>query len=273
MRLLIATSTFPLTPDDGLPRFVYDLALALAEQCRVTVLAPHHPGAALEESMEGLAVRRFRYAWPPKAQRLAYGSGMPDNLKSSRLAWAQVPFYFAALGSALRRLVRQERFDMVNSHWLVPQGLGVALALGPNRPCAHVATAHAGDVMILEKLPWGRRICRTIARRTEMFLPVGDHVGRRLQRLAGTAMAWKTQPMGVDYRRFSWPPGTDSAMMPFNGNFILFVGRLVDIKGVDLLLDTMPSLMAADAGLGLVLIGAGASEERVEASGPADGDR
>ena len=30
MRVLIVTSTFPLSDNDGLPRFVYDLAVAMA---------------------------------------------------------------------------------------------------------------------------------------------------------------------------------------------------------------------------------------------------
>ncbi len=264
MRVLIVTSTFPLTRNDGLPRFVYDLAQALTEHCRVTVLAPHHAGAEFEAVMGKLVVKRFRYAWPPGLQRLAYGSGMPDNLRQSWLARVQVPSYFVVLGAAVRRLVRRQRFDVVNSHWLIPQGLGVALAMGSNRSCAHVATAHAGDVMMLDRLPWGKEICRVIARRTEMFLPVGDHVARRLNRMAGEEMAWATQPMGVDFKRFSAPPEMPPGSMPFDGNFILFVGRLVAIKGVDVLLDAMPALFATDPGLGLVVVGTGAVEDRLK---------
>jgi glycogen synthase len=61
MRVLISTSTFPLQRDDGLPRFVYDLAEELARRGEVTVLAPHAPGAAAHERWGALEVERFGY--------------------------------------------------------------------------------------------------------------------------------------------------------------------------------------------------------------------
>ena len=70
-RVLIATSTFPLRPDDGVPRFVADLAEALAEHYTVTVLAPDAPGADLRERIGRLEVERFVYFRPRGTQRLA----------------------------------------------------------------------------------------------------------------------------------------------------------------------------------------------------------
>ena len=93
MRILITTSTFPIRDDDGLPRFVFDLASALAKDCSVTVLAPHHAGAEREEILGRLRVRRFQYAWPAGWQVLAYGAGMRENLKTTRSARLQVPAY------------------------------------------------------------------------------------------------------------------------------------------------------------------------------------
>ncbi len=264
MRVLIVTSTFPLACDDGRPRFVYDLARALAQYCRISVLAPHHPGAEDETTMGGLQIRRFRYAWPQKHQCLAYGSGMPDNLKQSWLARAQVPSYFASLALAVRKQIKSERIDVVNSHWLIPQALAVAWAVGQCGSCAHAATAHAGDVMMLDTLPGGRWISRAIVRRTDILLPVGDHVARRLRRMAGEEMTWATEPMGVDFDHFSSPAHVDVLSMPFNGNFVLFVGRLVPIKGVDVLLNAMPAVLAEDSTLGLVVVGTGAAEKKLK---------
>ena len=59
-RLLVLTSTFPRWAGDSEPRFVLDLCRHLAESADVRVLAPHTPGAALDEVLEGERVRRFR---------------------------------------------------------------------------------------------------------------------------------------------------------------------------------------------------------------------
>jgi len=264
MRVLIATSTFPIADDDGLPRFVYDLASALAGYCTVTVLAPHYPGAEYQESMGRLAVRRFQYAWPASGQQLAYGSGMRENWAVSWPARLQIPAYMAALTLAVRRLSHGRRFDVINSHWLVPQALGVALASGRGRSCAHVVTVHAGDVSLLETLPMGRPITAFIAGRTDLFLPVSTHIGARVRRMAGRRVTWAAQPMGVDYRRFSTHPQRPSGLLS-GSHFILFVGRLVEKKGVACLLAAMSRILPQFPELALVLIGSGAMETHLKA--------
>jgi glycosyltransferase involved in cell wall biosynthesis len=265
MRILITTSTFPLRGSDGLPRFIFDLAQALAENCSVTVLAPHYPGIEREEILGRLTVRRFQYAWPAGMQVLAYGAGMRENLRSSWLARLQVPAYVAALTVAVKKLSRSRRFDVINSHWLVPQAVAATLAGGCNRPWAHAVTVHAGDLALLETLASGPRILNYIGRHTDLFLPVSSGLAQRLRKLAGRSLPCAVQPMGVDYAQFSRPAHQEARPMPFGGRFILFVGRLVEKKGVALLLETMARLAPEFPGLGLVVIGTGPMEAGLKA--------
>ena len=73
-RVLVLTSTFPRWAGDTEPRFVLDLCRHLAAAAvDVRVLAPHTAGAALEEALEGVHVRRFRYFFPA-LQSLAYSA-------------------------------------------------------------------------------------------------------------------------------------------------------------------------------------------------------
>ncbi len=264
MRVLITTSTFPLNPDDGMPRFVFDLAMALSAICEVTVLAPHHSGAAGIERVGRLKIERFRYFLPTSAQKLAYGAGMRDNIRLSRLAGFQILPYITALGLAVGRRLRRQRFDVVNSHWLVPQALAVSAVIGHRPCCAHVATVHGGDIFLLEKLPGAKALARYLCRHTDLFLPVGEHLARRLECLAGRSIPRAVVPMGVDCTRFSRPDPPAAGAMPFDGHFILFVGRMIQIKGAACLLEAMSRLSAADPGLGLVLIGAGPLEGKLK---------
>ncbi len=106
MHLLITTSTFPVDLSEGSPRFVFDLAKALTPHGKVQVLAPHAPNAPISEESHGVQIHRFRYFWPTRWQRLAYGAGIRDNLRSSMLAKVQVPLLLMTQAWHLVRLRR-----------------------------------------------------------------------------------------------------------------------------------------------------------------------
>ncbi len=165
MRVLVSSSTFPVHLGDGTPRFVYDLAESLAEHADVIVLAPDAPDAAKRERMGTVDVRRFTYWLPRNRQRLAAsgGRGMRDNVRQSWLALAQLPCFLYRQARTLRSLVRREQVEVINAHWLIPQGLTTAWALRGMPNVRLVLHIHAGDVYLLRDLPFGsgdRSICR-----------------------------------------------------------------------------------------------------------------
>jgi hypothetical protein len=172
MRVLVSTSTYPHRLADGLPRFVNDLAQAMTEFTDVTVLAPHSPGSATDEREGDVQVHRFPYFFPRRLQRLALGQGMRDNLRASWLARLQVPPYVLAQAFAIRREIRQSAIDLVFAHWIVPQGLTAAWAVGARRKVPLAVHVHGGDAYLLKELPlrivtprWmGRRLPRKLRR-------------------------------------------------------------------------------------------------------------
>lgn len=260
IRVLISTSTFPIRLDDALPRFVYDLAQSLTGSCEVTVLAPDAPGALREEKMGDVSVRRFTYFLPRAWQALAYGDGMRQNIEKSFVAKFQPPSYILRQACATRSIVRGNRIQVVNSHWTVPQGLSTALARGPGRRFAHVLSVHAGDVYMLEKLPFGRALARFIIGRTDFVFSSGSHVRDRLDKLLGFASNAVVQPMGVRTELFGRSQNVTPVPSPFPDGYLLFFGRFAEKKGVVYLLRALPKVRERYPGLGLIIIGYGAEE-------------
>lgn len=262
MRILLSASTFPLRAGDGLPRFVLDLAQALTRHASVTALAPHAAGAALRERMGDVDVRRFRYFWPESLERLAYGHGIRENLRASALARLQPPLFLAAQVRATRKLVAELGAPVVNSHWLVPQGLSSALARGApgGRPrFRHVLTLHAGDVHLLERWPGGARIARFVVERSDAVLAVGSHVRDSLDRLLGRPSGARLEPMGATLSL--WQSGAaPPADPPLPEEYLVFVGRFSEKKGVSFLLRALPRVRRHHPQLALVLVGHGALE-------------
>ncbi len=257
IRALISTSTFPVQLDDGLPRFVYDLASELTRHCDVEALVPGAPGARRRERMGSVDVRRFTYFRPRRWQSLAYGHGIRENLRGSILPKLQLLPYVCSQVGATRALVRERQIHVVNSHWMIPQGLSSALARGRSRRFQHVLTLHSGDVYMLRKLPWGRQLARFVLGRTDFVFAVATNVRSVLDELLGYSSNAEIQPVGVQVDLFSQGGRIDSRDSPFPDGHLVFVGRLHEIKGVDYLLEAMPAVLRRHPGLGLIIVGYG----------------
>lgn len=265
MRVLMSASTYPIRADDGLPRFVYDLSEALARRCKVTALVPGAPGAPARERMGAVDVRRFTYFLPRGHQRLAYGNGMRDNLRASWLCKLQpLPFLLQQVRET-RALTRELGIDVVNSHWLVPQGLSTALARRAGADFRHLLTVHAADVYMLRKLPLGGALARFILSESDAVFADGSHVRDSLDELAGSPSHGILQPNGVETALFGTPGSAGPAPSPFPGGYLLFFGRFAEKKGVAYLLQAMPRILERHPDLGLVLIGHGTLEGELRA--------
>jgi glycosyltransferase involved in cell wall biosynthesis len=254
-RLLILTSGFPRWPGDSTTPFVAQFASIMARRHRsVLVSAPHFRGARLEETYgDGVQVRRFRYFLPSGAQDIAYGGNAVRRVSRTPLyAVKLVCFMLSALVSVLVR-----RADIVNAHWLIPQGFVavVAKALTGTRV---VVTVHGGDVFSLNGRLM-RRVKRFVLERADAVV-VNSTATRQACTELYAGRDYDVIPMGIDTDRFT--PGDRSPELVRRhalGDLftVLFVGRLTADKGVLDLLRALEGLKAAGAEFRALVIGDG----------------
>jgi len=250
--LLVLASTYPRWVGDAEPGFVHELARRLTDRFRVMVLCPHAPGAKRREVMEGVEVRRYRYA-PESWETLVNGGGIVTNLKRARWKLLLVPGFVLSQAWAAWRLTRRERVDVIHAHWLIPQGLIAALLQwSPGRRVPYVVTSHGADLYALK----GRgldAVKRFVARRASVATVVSSAMRERLIALDVPVAHIQVLSMGVDLSgRF-----TPDATVPRSAHEILFVGRLVEKKGLRYLIDAMPQVLAQVPGAFLTIAGFG----------------
>jgi glycosyltransferase involved in cell wall biosynthesis len=251
-RLLIITTTFPRWRDDPGPApFVFHHARALARRFRVTVLAPHFPGAALEEELDGVLVHRFRYFAPERLELLADGAGLRNHLRQSLGARLLALPLLAAEFLAIRRELRGPGYDFINSHWLVPSGLLAAL-VAPRR-VRHLITVHASDYDLLGRMPLGRLLLRFIALRAHWVVCVSPRFADGIAAATNGRARTVVQPMGADLGRFRFDAAARERWRGELGlrdaRLVLFVGKLTAKKGVEVLLAALASAPLAEARL------------------------
>lgn len=264
----LVTSTFPRWERDEIPGFILDLATDLVtEGWRVDVLAPHCAGAATEEEMEGVFVTRFRYLWPAALETLAYGEGGAIGALRRR-PWKvlALPFFLLAQMVALYRLVRRRQIDVINSHWLLPQGLTAGIVAGLTG-IPHVATAHGGDVLGLQSGIFAAAKRMALAR--ARVVTVNSNVTEAaVWSLARDGLPILRIPLGANQTPVPWPARLvelRERYTPDGGALLLFVGRLIPQKGCDDLLEATAIIAKTHPDVRLLIAGDGPEKAALEA--------
>ena len=254
--LLVLASTYPRWQGDPEPGFVHELAKRLVPRFRVHVLGPHAQGAASREVMDGVEVHRYRYA-PGRWETLVNDGGIVTNLKLHVWKLLLVPGFVLMQGWGAWRLCRRLKVDVIHAHWLVPQGLTAAcLQSLPGRAVPFVVTSHGADLYALKGTLFDR-IRAFVLRRASAASVVSSAMRQTLESTGTPLDKVSVLPMGVDIEgRFTPDPGVERSR-----NEILFVGRLVEKKGVRHLLAAMPRVLEVVPDVCLTIAGFGPDEE------------
>jgi len=214
------------------------------------------------QTLDGVEIRRFNY-FIPQRQALCYRSGMLPNLKQSQLLWFQVPFYLVNLFMSVLRVVRKESIDVINAHWVVPQGIVMRLIQSVS-PVPVVLTVHGGDIFAFQGLA-GRSLKRLALKRADACTANSMFTRGQLLQLCPSAEV-SIVPMGVDVTEFE-PKQRNPILrrrLGVEAEMILFVGRLVEKKGVHNLLAAMQRVLKSSPKAMLVLVGDGTQRDELE---------
>jgi glycosyltransferase involved in cell wall biosynthesis len=256
-RILVLTSTFPRWEGDIEPRFVFDLCRFLSKMYSVHVLAPHTAGARVQETLDGIKVTRFRY-FLPRLQSLAYQGGILTRLRQNPLRVIQVPLFLLSEILAISRLLKTQRFSVIHAHWIIPQGLAAVVAtLNRLDSPPILVTSHGADIYGLRH-PLFTTIKRWILHRCDAVSVVSQAMRDTLHGLLPGVRS-ELISMGTDLTELFKPDKTITRQRAT----ILFVGRLVEKKGVQYLIDAFAIVLRQQPEAELWIAGYGPEESRL----------
>lgn len=189
---------------------------------------------------------------------LFYEGGAPEALAARGVrALGPVARFSAGLVAAAARHGR--RWDVAFAHWLVPGAAALVPAARPGRPV--VAIAHSGDVHLVRRLGLATPLAAGLWARRARVAFVSEYVRRRF--LAGVGPVGLRQalharslvtPMGIDLARWR---STRPERAQAGERVVLFLGRLVPIKGARVLIDAAARLPRACGPVRVVVAGDG----------------
>lgn len=252
---LVLASTYPRWRGDPEPGFVHELCRRLTACFDVIALVPDAPGADASGVLDGVEVIRYRYA-PSRLETLVNDGGIVTNLRRSKWKLLLVPGFILAQAWRAWRLTRTRKIDAVHAHWLLPQGLIAALLPG----IPFVVTSHGADLYALR----GRllnTLKRFVIRKSSATTVVSGAMRKTLLDMGADVGKVSVLSMGVDISQHFIP----NPHVPRSTDEILFVGRLVEKKGVHFLLRAMPEILRRYPSAYLTIVGFGPEERSLQA--------
>ena len=267
MRILMLASSYPKYPGETTAPFIEEIAAGVAARGHaVTLLAPWHPEVRRPPVERGVRLRFFRYAPHPALNIWGYAQSLLSDTHIKRRTLAAAPFALAASALALLRALAAARragapFDLVQAHWVLPNGPPAALAARAyGLPL--VISLHGSDIYLSERSRAMSAVAGGAFRSAAAVTACSSDLRDRGVRLGARPATCTVIPYGVNSREFRPDEGARADVraelgLPDNAHLVMGLGRLVAKKGFGILLDAWPQVLAQAPQATLCIVGYG----------------
>lgn len=245
MKICFVTSTYPRDQEDVAVPWMREHVKRLRKMGHeVHVFAPSFEGMQ-SHRIDAVPVHRFRY-WLARGERLTHDSGAPNKVKGLR-GMALSGIYTLAGAVALARLHRRERFDVLHVHWPFPHAVFAAFARRAFPTCV-VLNYHGAELQIAERMKAAGKLLHRANATADAVVANSSFTA---------AKAGKFGASGVTVIPYGSPIAERDFLPPSNEEKrILFVGRLIERKGIEYLIRAFPAVLAQQHAR-LVIVGQG----------------
>ena len=185
------------------------------------------------------------------------------NLHKNPILYLTVPLFFIAEIVAALKLAKRLKPKLINAHWVIPQGI-TAFIVKKLMGIPYMVTVHGGDVYGLQN-PLLIYVKKIIFQNAKYIAVVSHDIGKRIHKTIDATLKIDVISMGVDSKLFNPNKYDESIKKKYciTGPFLLFVGRLVENKGVKYLIEAMPAILKKKPTTKLMIIGSGPERDNL----------
>jgi glycosyltransferase involved in cell wall biosynthesis len=266
MKVLVLSSLYPNNVWNHHGVFVEERMVHFAKHCgasiKVVAPVPYYPAIRIGsrakyaqvirvEQRHGVEVIHPRYFMIPKIAMVLHG-------------W----FMYRALLPMVKRMRQVFDFDVIDGHFLYPDGFAAVL-LGRSLKKPVVVTARGSDINRYRHFPVVRRLLCHALDRAQAIVAVSHALKAAMTELGVPPEKITVVPNGVDRHKFYPMPKREARRLlgvPEDGSLVLFVGNLTENKGCDLIIRAVKFLhnRSSPSGLALAVVGDGPFRSHLE---------
>ncbi len=242
MRVLVITNLFPNNQEPGRGIFNKQQFLRLQKHCSIRVIAPlplSSQNISAEETIENIKVYHPRYLAIPFIGRLLSGYT-----------------FYLSIKNLAKQILHDFPYDVILATWAFPDGFAASLlSKDLNKPL--VIKLHGTDINVGLQSPLRKKMIASSLHHASKIIAVSRPLKEKVKGLGINEGKIELLGNGVDKNLFK-PMDKQSCRKQLgfdpNKKYILFVGNLVAIKGVNDLIEAFKQL---DENFILNMIGTG----------------
>jgi len=262
IKIYSLATTYPESSKSTKPKFVHILNKELVNLgIDVFAISPHTKGSLTSEIMDSVHISRFRYL--PESSEINTTS-ISDEIKS-RVGFLKVVimilgFFFFTFFSCLKN-----KPDIIHGQWAFPGGY-IAYLISKIFSTKSITTVHYAEIPLLKKFKFLKKIVVRSLNNSSKIIAVSEYTKKKLIELGikeEKILVIKSTPNFVVHT------SDKEFLKKFRSKFtsedykiILFCGRLVEHKGVDYLIKSLPEIRAEK--VHLIIVGGGIIEEKLK---------
>lgn len=266
MRICFVASSFPKHPADGSARFIRSMAEALVDRGHtVDVLIPYRADLELPK-VDKIGVKAFCYVWPSSLAIMGYSEAMLNDTSLVPISYALAPLFAINEARAILSLHLRHHYDLVHGHWVIPNGAVAAIVSALIRKPL-VISLHGSDVFFAMRKPMLGKIARWSITRAVAVTACSAEIAACARQLGARDDKVHLFPWGADPTQFTLERSAARVALNLNADvsIILSLGRLVKKKGLNILLQALPSVFARVQNTCCVIAGSGPELEPLRA--------
>lgn len=246
---------------------MHPLVLGLASTGNeVVVLTPYH--RELRTSDFPYKIATYKYIWPNFLHRLGYSQTLSEGTSFKLETYILAPFLYFFGFLALLKLLKKEKFDIVSSHWILPNGF-ISYLVAKFTRIPYTITLAGSDVYIANNNILFAFMARLAAQNAKIVFADSPTYVDQLKKTGANAKNYSIVPYPVD---------TSMLKINFSGVLtlkkelnlkketivLLAVGRLVYKKGFKYLLKAFSNVTKKYKEAILIIVGEGDLENELK---------
>ena len=262
IKLISLTTTYPDSPSSTIPRFVHLLNKELVNLgIDVLAICPHSKVSAKYEIMEGVKIKRFKHL-PKKFMDIS--TSISDKI-TSKLGFFNVVMMIMLFFFTTLFLCFKNKPDIVHGQWAFPGGY-IAYIMSKIFSTKAIVTVHYTEIPLLQKFKFLRKAVVNGLNKSFKVIVVSNYTKRKLIELGVKEKNIITiRPVPNFVPHISDKEHLDEFrknFVPSDHKIILFCGRLVEYKGVQYLIQSIPKIKTKN--VHLIVVGGGIMKKELQ---------